>query len=127
MTDSPSAPPARLTADLVYDTKDAALAAGVRAAIRRTRRVLYTAADTELVLQMAPERQPEHVRLIGQILDEGMPVEGAAVTVRGPASALGCSTDEDGQFRVADLRVGRYDLDIAYTAGLVHVGDVDVA
>jgi hypothetical protein len=116
-----------VTATLVYDTKTEPLAVGVRAAVRRTRRALYTADETELVLQMIPERQPEHVRLLGQLLDEGVPVEGAAVTVRGPARAHDCATDEDGQFRVADLRAGHYDLDIAGTAGRVHVSDIDVA
>jgi hypothetical protein len=128
MTHSPSVPQAcGVPVVLVYDTKTEPLAVGVRAAIRRTRRVLYTAAETELVLQMTPERQPGRVRLIGQIMDEGLPVEGATVTVRGLAQTLDRVTDEDGQFRITDLHMGSYDLDIARTAGCVHVSDIDVS
>jgi hypothetical protein len=126
MTHSSSVPPACATAVLVYDTKTGGLAAGVRAVVRRTRRVLYTAAETELVLQMTPERQPECVRLLGRIMDEGVPVKGAAVTVQGLAQVHERVTDEDGQFRIADLHAGRYDLDIARSAGCVHVADIDV-
>jgi hypothetical protein len=128
MTHSPSVPQAcGVPAVLVYDTKTEPLAVGIRAANRRTRRLLYTAAETELVLQMTPERQPERVRLLGQIMDEGLPVEGATVTVRGPAQTLDRVTDEDGQFRITDLHIGRYAVDIARAAGCVHIGDIDVA
>jgi hypothetical protein len=111
---------------LVYDTKTQPLATGVRSAVQRGRRLLYAADETELVLQVTPAGQKPLVRLFGQILDDGVPVEGAAVTLRGPATAFDAETDEDGEFRVADLRCGRYDLDVATETRRVRVADVDI-
>src|SRR4051812_21226758 len=116
-----------LTAELVYDTKTQALTTGIRAAMQRSRRLLYAVDETELVLQVTPSGQQQRVRLFGQILDDGVPVEGAAVSLRGPSTAFDGETDEDGQFRVGDLRVGRYDLDFATETGNVRVTGVDVA
>ncbi len=127
MTHSSNPPTCPTTADLIYDTKGERLAAGIRAAMQRTRRLLYAADETELVLQMTPDCQTRQVRLIGQVLDEGVPVEGAAVSVRGPESAFDRATDEEGQFRVVDLEAGSYDLDVATEDGLVRVANLDVA
>jgi len=77
-------------ARLVYDTKTQSLAPGVRAAVQRGRRIFYAVEATELVLQIILERRPDHVRLIGQVFDEGMPVEGATVDLRGGAGS--CTT-----------------------------------
>jgi len=101
----------RIEARLVYDTKAQPLAPGVRAVGQRARRVLYSAADTELVLQIAPDRQADRLKLAGQVLDEGMPIEGAAVNLRGASSRVE-ETDEDGEFVIGALPRGEYSLQI---------------
>jgi hypothetical protein len=127
MIASPDKAAGFLTADLVYDTKTQALATGIRAAMQRSRRLLYAVDEMELVFQVTPAGQQQRVRLFGQILDDGVPVEGAAVSLRGPSTAFDGETDEDGEFKVADLHVGRYDLDVATESGLIRVTNMDVA
>src|SRR5437899_1741156 len=85
---SPGEPSGCSTAELIYDTKTATLASGVRAALQRSRRLLYAVDETELVLQFTPMSQKQHIRLFGQILDDGVPVEGATVNLRGPATVF---------------------------------------
>ena len=87
-------------AELVYDTKAQPLPSGVRAVMQqRARRMLFTAEDTELVLQVSADASPEQLKVVGQVLDEGIPVEGAAVHMEGPRKIYE-ETDEDGEFRV---------------------------
>src|SRR4051794_26371186 len=69
----------RVAPQLVYDTRDHPLAAGVRSVGGPARRLLFTADATELVLQMTPERRPGRIRLMGQVLDNGMPIGGVSV------------------------------------------------
>ncbi len=97
---------------LVYDTRDRPLASGVRSVGGPARRLLFTVDETELVIQMTPERDPGRVRLMGQLLDSGMPVSGASVALDGPHGPCVKSTDEEGQFRVADMQKGSYCLEI---------------
>jgi len=116
----------RVQADLVYDTKTQPLASGVRAVVQRGRRLLYAAGETELVLQIASEPQPDQVRLMGQVLDEGMPVDGATVDLRGESVALHRATDEEGEFRLGGLPVGSYDLDIDTATRQIRVDQLDL-
>lgn len=102
----------RLTPELVYDTRDRPLAAGVRSVGGPARRLLFAVDETELVLQMTPERSPDRVRLLGQVLDNGMPIGGASVQLDGPTGLCIKSTDDEGQFRVADVQKGSYHLEI---------------
>jgi len=102
----------RIEARLVYDTRAEPLTAGVRAVVQRAWRALYSAEDTELVLQIAPDRQADRLKLAGQVLDEGMPIEGAAVNLHGPTSRVGQETDEDGEFVIGSLPRGEYSLQV---------------
>jgi len=102
----------RVAPQLVYDTRDRPLAAGVRSVGGPARRLLFTADATELVIQMTPERHPGRVRLMGQVLDNGMPIGGVSVQLDGPDGQCVKATDDEGQFRVADVRNGSYRLEI---------------
>ncbi len=116
----------RIEAHLVYDTKTQPLSAGVRAVVQRARRVLYAADETELVLQIAPDRQADRHKLAGQVLDEGMPIEGAAVALHGPTNQVNRETDEDGEFLIPSLAKGEYCLEIGTRAGLLSVTPLDI-
>jgi hypothetical protein len=102
----------RIEARLVYDTKEQPLSPGVRAVVQRARRVLYAADETELVLQIAPDKQADRMKLAGQVLDDGMPIEGAAVNLHGVARKTEHETDEDGEFSIGALPRGEYSLQI---------------
>lgn len=116
----------RIKARLVYDTKAQPLSPGVRAVGQRARRVLYAADETELVLQIAPERQSDRLKLAGQVLDEGMPIEGAAVNLHGPSSTVERETDEEGEFLIPSLPRGEYSLEIDTPARLLSVAPLDI-
>ena len=115
-----------LQAELVYDTKTQPLAPGVRVAVKRGRRILYTAEATELILQTSPEPRPDHIRLMGQVLDDGLPVDGAAVHLSGESIALHRATDDEGEFRVGELPAGSYDLDIETATRQISVDQLDL-
>ena len=118
--------PRRVPADLVYDTKAQPLPSGVRAVMQqRARRMLFTAEDTELVLQVSSDAMPEQLKVVGQVLDEGIPVEGAAVRLDGPRR-IDESTDEEGEFRVHELPKGSYDLAIGTPDRVVGVSALDL-
>ena len=116
----------RIEARLVYDTKAEPLSAGVRATIQRARRVLYAAEEAELVIQIAPDRQADCRKLAGQVLDEGMPIEGAAVSLHGPSSSVQRETDEDGEFVMGSVPRGAYSLEIDTPARQLSVTPLDV-
>ena len=118
--------PRRVSAELVYDTKAQPLPSGVRAVMQqRARRMLFTADDTELVLQVSADIAPEQLKVVGQVLDEGIPVEGAAVRFEGPRQVHE-ATDEEGEFRVGDLPKGSYDLEIGTADRVVDVSPLDL-
>jgi len=116
----------RIEANLVYDTKAQPLSSGVRAVVQRARRVLYAADETELVLQIAPDKLANSHKLTGQVLDEGMPIEGAAVNLHGPGRDVERETDEEGEFLIGALPRGAYSLEIGTPAGLLSVASVDI-
>jgi len=60
-----------------------------------------------------------------QVLDEGIPVEGAAVRFEGPRQVHE-ATDEEGEFRVGDLPKGSYDLAIGTADRVVDVSPLDL-
>jgi hypothetical protein len=116
----------RVEARLVYDTKAQPLTPGVRAVVQRARRVLYAADETELVLQIAPDRQTDRLKLAGQVLDEGMPIEGAAVNLHGPMKRVEQETDEDGEFMIGSLPRGAYSLEIGTADRVMSVTPLDI-
>jgi hypothetical protein len=116
----------RIDARLVYDTKTQPLSPGVRAVVQRARRALYAADDTELLLQIAPDRQADRHKLAGQVLDDGMPIEGAAVNLHGPDKRVAQETDEDGEFMIGSLPRGEYRLQIDTPARQVNVAPFEI-
>jgi len=116
----------RIEARLVYDTKAQPLSPGVRAVVQRARRALYAADETELLLQIAPDRQPDRHKLAGQVLDDGMPIEGAAVNLKGTASKFEQETDEEGEFLISALPRGEYSLQIDTPARQVNVAPFEI-
>ena len=96
---------------LVYDTAAQPLMPGVRAVLQRARRLLYSAADAELVLEVSPERMPDRLRLMGQLLDGGEPVAGAVVRLVG-SEACAEMTDDEGEFRMGELSARAYELTV---------------
>jgi hypothetical protein len=117
--------PRPVAAELVYDTAAQPLKSGVRAVTQRARRLLFMAEDTELMLQLAPTPIPARLKLVGQVLDFGEPVEGAAVELRGPAGTIAQATDDDGHFYIDELPKGAYA--IAVAAGHQSLSIVDLA
>ena len=115
----------RIEASLVYDTRSQPLSSGIRAVVQRARRLLYAADETELVLQVAPGKQADRLKLAGQVLEDGMPVEGAAVSLRGPASHAE-ETDEEGEFLITSVPKGAYSLDIKTPARQMSVASLDI-
>ena len=119
LSDAPA--PRRVSAALVYDTAAQALTPGVRAVSQRVRRLLYMVDETELVLQVGPTSVPTQLRLVGQVLDEGEPVEGAAVELRGTGRTFARSTDAAGHFQLDELPSGAYAIAIASTSRYLDV------
>jgi hypothetical protein len=115
----------RIEANLVYDTRTQPLSSGIRAVVQRARRLLYAADETELVLQVAPGKQADRLKLAGQVLEDGMPVEGAAVSLQGPASHAK-ETDEEGEFLITSVPKGAYSLDVTTPARQMSVASLDI-
>ena len=111
-TPGPRSSGRRLSARLVYDTNAQPLPSGVRAVMQRARRLLFAADDFEVVLQVSPEAVPERVKIMGQVLAEGLPVAGADVRLDGPTVQRSWATDREGEFRFAELPGGDYTLEI---------------
>jgi hypothetical protein len=116
----------RVVAELIYDTSTVTGSPGVRAAMPRARRLLFTADSTELILQIAPSRRAWHVRLTGQILEAGVPVEGVTLDLLHPSPIPETVTDEDGEFRTADLPLGCYGLDFHLSTRVVSIPSIDL-
>ncbi len=116
----------RIEARLVYDTKTQPLSAGVRTAGQRARRFLYAAEEAEVVIQVAPDRQADCCKLSGQVLDEGMPIEGAAVSLHGPTSSVQRETDEEGEFIMGGVPHGAYNLEVNTPARQFSIAPLDV-
>ncbi len=117
----------RVLATLVYDTSAQPIPSGIRAVMQqRIRRMLFTAEDTELVLQISSGVAPDHLKIVGQVLDDGMSVEGALDHLTGPRQIEG-ATDEDGEFWMGDLPTGGYELVIGAAGRLVDVSPLHLA
>ena len=114
----------RVPAVLVYDTATQPLRPGVRAVTQRARRLLFMAEDTELMLQLAPTPIPSCLKLVGQVLDCGEPVSGAAVELQGPAGSIAQATDIDGHFCIDELPKGAYTIAVAAHHQSLSVADL---
>ena len=114
-----------IEASLVYDTRTQPLSSGIRAVVQRARRLLYSADETELVLQVAPGKQPNKLKLAGQVLEDGMPVEGAAISLHGPVNHAD-ETDEEGEFLIASVPSGAYSIDVTTPSRTLCVTALDI-
>jgi hypothetical protein len=86
-----------LTAELIYDTHTVRLPHGVRTVRGHERRLLFTAAEYEIVLEVVAGESAGWLRLSGQILVDGEAVEGATITLDDGGAA---QTDDEGRFRL---------------------------
>jgi hypothetical protein len=86
-----------LTADLIYDTQTVRLPHGVRTVRGHERRLLFTAAEYEIVLEVVAGETAGWLRLSGQILVDGEFVEGATITLDDSPSSV---TDDEGRFKL---------------------------
>ncbi len=102
----------RLLARLVYDTRSQALPLGIRAVAQRGRRLLFSADEYELLLQVTTDSSPRWLKVIGQLLADGVPVAGARIRMDGTVSKTEQVADEEGEFRIAPLRRGEYRMEI---------------
>ena len=122
---APRAEDRRRPARLVYDTLTQQLPAGVRAVGQRARRLLFAAEDTELMLQVSADASPNGLRVMGQVLEQGMPLDGAAVRFDGPASP-DQRTDRDGEFRLSELPKGDYRIEVDATGRVIETPAVEL-
>lgn len=86
-----------LTAEMIYDTQTVRLPHGVRTVRGHERRLLFTAAEYEIVLEVVAGESAGWLRLSGQILVDGEAVKGATVSLDDGASAV---TDDEGRFKL---------------------------
>lgn len=86
-----------LTADLIYDTQTVSLPHGVRTVRGQERRLLFTSAEYEIVLEVVTGEAAGWLRLSGQLLADGEPVQGAVITLDDGGSV---ETDDEGRFKV---------------------------
>jgi hypothetical protein len=86
-----------LTAELIYDTQTVSLPHGVRTVRGHERRLLFTAAEYEIVLEVVAGEAAGWLRLAGQLLADGEPVEGAVISLDEGGSV---ETDDEGRFKL---------------------------
>src|SRR3712207_2507726 len=92
-----------LVAELLYDTRAQGLPTGVRAVTQRGRSLLYSADAYEIMLQVSAEPSPDRVKLMGQVLQEGLPLPEVTIRLDGPAARVDQLTDSEGEFRLSEL------------------------
>ena len=93
-----------LTAELIYDTQTVKLPHGVRTVRGHERRLLFTAAEYEIVLEVVAGETAGWLRLSGQILMDGEFVEGAVICLEDGPSAV---TDDEGRFKLVHAWAAR--------------------
>jgi len=93
----------------------------------RARRLLYVADEIELVLQIYARQRSPHVRIVGELLDAGLPVTDAAISLSGTSTAHHLASDDCGQFRIANLAADSYGLEIEIERRIIDVAPFEVA
>ncbi len=104
----------RIVAALTFDSGQAPLAFGVRAAQTMPRQLLYTAGEQELDLRLTPVG--DRWIVAGQILG---PSAGGRVALTGPAGASEAPIDDLGEFTLPPVLAGDYALQL-------QIGDADI-
>jgi hypothetical protein len=113
------APLRRLLASLVMDLGPLTAAAGVRGAALTGCRLLFAADGYEIVIQEAMDTRRRGRSLLGQILQDGDPVEGAAVLLVGAHDKVHAEADCEGSFRFHNVTSGSYTLDVRAAGDLI--------
>ncbi len=116
----------RLLARLIYDTRAQPLPARVRLATQRARRLLFVAEEFEVVLQVSPNPSSSGVRVMGEVLWEGVPVVGATIRLSGPVTPTNQPTDLEGKFRLAALASGGYSIEIGMAEQVIDIPALDL-
>ncbi|MCC7370384.1 MAG: hypothetical protein IT306_18305 [Chloroflexi bacterium] len=86
-----------LTAEVLYDTQTVSLPYGVRTVRGHERRLLFTAAEYEIVLEVVAGEAAGWLRLAGQLLADGEPVPAAIISLEDGVST---ETDLEGRFKL---------------------------
>lgn len=89
--------------ELLFDSFRQPLVAGVRSVGSATRRLLYTAGDLKIDLQVEPQAEGQTIVVTGQLLDLRQPgavLRGMKVTLsNGRGRSIEATTNEFGEFR----------------------------
>jgi hypothetical protein len=113
------APLRRLLARLVMDRGPMTIAAGVRGTALTGCRLLFAADGYEIVIQEALDARRRGRSLLGQILQDGDPVEGAAIVLAGAHDKAQAEADCEGSFRFLNVTSGSYTLDVRTDGDLI--------
>ena len=92
----------------------------------RARRLLFAAEEFEVILQISRDPSPNQVKVIGEVLSDGVPVIGATVRLDGPVELTSQVTDFEGKFRLAALARGDYSIEISMAEQVVEIPALDV-
>ena len=114
----------RVTPELVYDTRDRPLAAGVRSVGGPARRLLFAVGEYEVLFRIAPSSAPNAFSFVGQVLHGGLPLESASVRTSEDGETF--VTDPTGGFRLSDLVAGSHCFEIATQDGVIELGPISV-
>ena len=71
-------------------------------------------------------RTAGRVTVIGQVLVNGAPVARASIRVTGSEPVNPTQTDADGRFRLSDVHVGRYHLEIAAAGRMLVTNPIEL-
>jgi hypothetical protein len=113
------APLRRLMASLVMDRGSMTIPAGVRGTALTGCRLLFAADGYEIVVQEALDARRRGRSLLGQILQDGDPVEGAAIVLAGAHDKAQAEADCEGSFRFLNVTSGSYTLDVRTDGDLI--------
>jgi hypothetical protein len=114
-----AAPLRRLLASLILDRGPLTVVAGVRGMALTGCRLLFAADGYEIVVQEALDARRRGRSLLGQILQDGDPVEGAAIVLAGAHDKAQAEADCEGSFRFHNVTSGSYTLDVRTDGDLI--------
>jgi hypothetical protein len=109
----------RLLASLIVDRGPMTVAAGIRGTALTGCRLLFAADGYEIVVQEAMDTRRRGRSLLGQILQDGDPVEGAAIVLVGADARSQAEADCEGSFRFHNVTSGSYTLDVRADGDLI--------
>jgi hypothetical protein len=116
----------RLDAALVYDSRQQTVVVGVRSATAGLPRLMYTARDVEIDVQVRPSANGGTVRLLGQVLnDEFEPCTGWVVA-DGVQGKVQVDLDDCGHFSIDGLTAGRQRLEVHLPNALIVVPPIHI-